>query len=119
MSSAAIGADSFLAFVNPKEAADIHIQKGWKPKVGQPLPQVPGVFIGKRFGAGALSMNSIFDLVDEQGKTVGQALKVSSQAWCLMLTSYKFKEAWCHVSLCCVHMCWVAALSTSVQHAWC
>jgi hypothetical protein len=76
MSAAAIGADPFLAFLNPEEASDIHIEKGWKPKVGQPLPQVPGVFIGKRFGAGALSMNTIYDLVDERGKTVGQALKV-------------------------------------------
>jgi hypothetical protein len=70
------GADPSLAFVNPEEASDIHIQKGWKPKEGQPLPQVPGVFIGKRFGAGALAMNQIFDLVDERGKSVGQALKV-------------------------------------------
>ncbi|WIA33353.1 hypothetical protein OEZ86_006490 [Tetradesmus obliquus] len=79
MTEAAMGADPFLAFVNPEYAADIHIEKGWKPKVGQPLPQVPGVFIGKRFGAGALSMNTIFDLVDERGKTVGQALKVCKQ----------------------------------------
>ncbi|WIA13206.1 hypothetical protein OEZ85_006798 [Tetradesmus obliquus] len=79
MTEAAMGADPFLAFVNPEYAADIHIEKGWKPKVGQPLPQVPGVFIGKRFGAGALAMNTIFDLVDERGKTVGQALKVCKQ----------------------------------------
>uniref|UniRef100_A0A383VYL6 Protein kinase domain-containing protein n=1 Tax=Tetradesmus obliquus TaxID=3088 RepID=A0A383VYL6_TETOB len=79
MTEAAMGADPFLAFVNPEYAADINIGKGWKPKVGQPLPQVPGVFIGKRFGAGALAMNTIFDLVDERGKTVGQALKVCKQ----------------------------------------
>lgn len=55
---------------------DIIVKEGWRPVPGEPMPQMQGVWIGKQFGAGALSFNTIFNLVDQQGKSIGEALKV-------------------------------------------
>jgi hypothetical protein len=55
---------------------DIYVKNFWKPEPGQPIQDMPGCFVGKRFGHGALTFNSIFDIVDECGESVGQALKV-------------------------------------------
>lgn len=33
---------------------DIIVKEGWRPHPGEPMPQMPDVFIGKQFGAGGL-----------------------------------------------------------------
>lgn len=103
--------DNITSFIRGADAEDIYVDKVWRPKVGQPMPHMDGYFIGKKFGAGtwraismnmrhlgyvtaptkyrkfhtgALSMNSIYDLVDRDGNSLGQALKVGSgtaQLW--------------------------------------
>lgn len=74
----ALEPDPFVAFLDPTVADDIYVDKDWRPKVGQPVPQCDGIYVGKKFGAGALSMNSIYDLVDQDNNGVGEALKVGS-----------------------------------------
>lgn len=55
---------------------DIIVPHTWRPVPGDAIPGTPGHFIGRPFGAGCLSMNQIFDVLDNEGRSVGQALKV-------------------------------------------
>eukprot|EP00775_Hariotina_reticulata_P013524 gene13524-13651_t len=59
---------------------DIYVGNFWQPEQGQPIQDMPGCFVGKRFGHGALAFNSIFDIVDEHGESIGQALKVCKKS---------------------------------------
>jgi hypothetical protein len=36
---------------------DIIVTQGWKPHPGDPMPQMPGVRIGKLFGAGGCGLD--------------------------------------------------------------
>ena len=74
--SAAASGDSAPSKPNPREVGEIIVAPSWRAHEGHEIPGLPGLYIGKRFGAGALAMNSIFEVLERSGDSSGFALKV-------------------------------------------
>jgi hypothetical protein len=61
---------------DPREVGEIIVAPSWRANEGQEVPGLPGLYIGERFGHGALAMNSIFEVLERSGDRSGFALKV-------------------------------------------